>query len=320
MRTPTLLVAAAALLLAGCATSITTVAESDRPGPLPESLLAFTEAGIGNTDGTATSPVEWIVRAGTLASEFGCSVAYEVHEPAGARRSDPLVVIAHGFMRDLSAMRGWAESWAGRGYRSVVVSFCNSTWLNGRHDRNAVDLIAVANELAPGAPVVYAGFSAGGLAALLAAADDTRAAGYLGLDAVDSGDLAAELEPLGVPALYLFGDPSSCNAQNNMLPVLPAGEGTIVMTIPFATHCDFESPYDEGCERICGAVEPADAAGETRRTIGSLSTAWVAELVAQYESTSSTAPAALGSSSSIFTQESLGELERLRRVSQVSLE
>ncbi len=37
---------------------------------------------------------------------------------------------------------------------------------------------------------VYAGFSAGGLAAYLAAGQDASADGYLGLDSVDSGDLA----------------------------------------------------------------------------------------------------------------------------------
>jgi hypothetical protein len=88
--------------------------------------------------------------------------------------------------------------------------------------------------------VLYAGFSAGGLAAYLAAGSDPRASAYLGLDAVDSGGLAlARNADFRVPALFLMGEPSSCNAKNN-------------------GH--FLDPYDPRTESVCGKVLPPEAA------------------------------------------------------------
>ena len=185
-------------------------------------------------------------------------------------------MLGHGFTRSLTTMRGWARAWSDRGLRTVVVGFCNSSIFNGRHDRNAADLVAVARHVEPDdAPVVYAGFSAGALSALLAADSDPRAIAYLGLDPVDSGDQAAAVGRLRMPALFIYGAPSRCNAQNNMIPVMPEADVRIALRVPFASHCDFELPYDSACERICGGVEPEETAGEVRATIRALATAWV---------------------------------------------
>jgi pimeloyl-ACP methyl ester carboxylesterase len=234
-------------------------------------------------------------------------VTYELYEPGTSEPGAPLIVIAHGFMRDLTAMRGWAEHWSARGHRTVAVSFCNSSWLNGRHDRNAEDLAAVADLLtSPGTPVLYAGFSAGGLAALLAASADPDAVGYLGLDPVDSGGLASGILTLDVPGLYLYGEPSSCNADSNMVAAMPDTTGPaarLALRVPFATHCDFESPYDEACSRICGSVEPEAVETEIRATIKSLATAWAEAVIGED-----------ASAASVFAPDQLGELERGRRI------
>ena len=75
------------------------------------------------------------VRQGTLKSEYGCTVRYEVYEPSPpadsalqARHGGPpaTVILGHGFMGDLTRMRGWAEHWASYGVRTAVVSFCGS--------------------------------------------------------------------------------------------------------------------------------------------------------------------------------------------------
>ena len=268
--------ALALILFGACSTSPTVVDAGDVPGALPPALATFAEQG----DRGVVSGV------GTMESEWGCLVRYEVYEPApsGADAGDRgvTVVLGHGFMRSGSNMRAWAEHWASHGVRSVAVSFCNSTWLNGRHDRNAADLVHVAAlSTEPGSPVIYAGFSAGGLSALLATAADDRAVAYLGLDSVDSSGLAeaaaGTVAGAGTPALFLFGEPSPCNADGNMTPLVPEAERTSAWVVPFATHCDFEYPTDPACGRFCGRVEPVEAQEAVLTTIRAVATAWVIE-------------------------------------------
>jgi len=176
-----------------------------------------------------------------------------------------MVFLAHGFMRDLETMRGWAEHLASHGIPVTVPSLCNSTLLAGRHDRNADDLVAMADELQAGS-TIYAGFSAGGLAALLAAAADPRAAAYVGLDPVDSGALARGAA-VAVPATMFIAEPARCNAYNNIIDPLPDDHPFEIIPIPHARHCDFENPHDSRCERVCGSVQPAEFAEAIRAFI-----------------------------------------------------
>ena len=113
----------------------------------------------------ARGPYATVVEPGRLRSAFGCTLRFELHRPAETT-GRATVVLAHGFLRNLATMRGWAEHFASHGVPTAVVSFCNSTPFDGRHDRNAADLRTVADAVrAPGGGVLYAGFSAGGLAA-----------------------------------------------------------------------------------------------------------------------------------------------------------
>ena len=266
-------VLALVLFAAGCAAvRTTTVPPEEAPGELPELVAHFAER----------TEVALVAEHGSLESEWGCTIGYEYYvRESGPVASEyalaaPLVVLGHGFMRDLATVRGWAVEWAARGVRTVVVDFCNSTLFNGRHERNAHDMIAVAKHIEPGeAPLIYAGFSAGGLSALLAAAGDPRTVAYLGLDPVDSGELSKSVSRLNAPALYLYGEPARCNAQNNMVDLMPPANRLVAMSIPFATHCDFEDPSDALCARLCGAVEPQEKAEEIRRTIRALANAWI---------------------------------------------
>jgi dienelactone hydrolase len=157
------------------------------------------------------------------------------------------------------------------------MSLKNSTWFNGRHERNAVDLQLLSQRLHQG-PVLYAGYSAGGLAAFLAAAHDKRATAYLGLDAVDSGGLAVDTrDRLAVPSLFLLAEVSSCNARNNIQEAVPDRPGVRTVRVPHATHCHFENPTDTACESLCGRVEPPEAEERIVAGLRSLATAWVLE-------------------------------------------
>ncbi|MDF1522121.1 MAG: hypothetical protein P1P87_04800 [Trueperaceae bacterium] len=259
--------AAAALVLAACAPA-TTLVPADAAFPAFEPALA------------SPGPRTTTVASATLTSVTGCTVRYEVHEPVG-EVADVAVVWSHGFLRDLDSMRGWAELAASHGLRSAVVSTCASTPFSGRHDRNAEDLRAVAAAaFGAEAPVVYAGFSAGGLAALLAAAADARAVGVLGLDAVDSGDLAATALGFERPALFLAGEPSSCNAQGNLVPVAERLADARVVPVPYATHGDFELPYDPAVDRLCGRVDPPEARDALRAAVRGVAIGWLLEQAA----------------------------------------
>lgn len=198
------------------------------------------------------------VQTASLDSEYGCTVVYERHVAAGKAATE--VILAHGFMRKLENMRGWAELWRGRGITVTVVSLCNSSWFNGHHRRNADDMVALRAHLGLES-VVYAGFSAGGLAAYLAAGSDMKARAYLGLDSVDSGDLAmATGKPLSVPALFIVGEPSMCNARGNFQPVFARWPQYQVSAIRGASHCHFELPGDRRCAWLCGGADEASTA------------------------------------------------------------
>jgi pimeloyl-ACP methyl ester carboxylesterase len=256
---------AVGLLSASCA-SVSTVPAAELVPPLGGAARSLALPG--------GSP--FALRSGTVEGEHGCTLSYETYLPE-PRRSDCMVMLAHGFMRDLGSMRGWAAHWASHGVAVTVVSFCNSRLTGGHHDWNADDLAAVARKIHSG-PVMYAGFSAGALAAFLAAASDERAVAYLGLDAVDSGELASPASAaFRLPALFLLGEPSPCNAEANFVPAIPTGSGVAALRVAHATHCHFENPYDPRCECVCGRVEPAEAAERIVETIRSLATAWVVE-------------------------------------------
>jgi predicted alpha/beta-hydrolase family hydrolase len=266
---PALLATALAggLLLVSCAT-VTTVPEGELPPQLSAAEAALAAPGVG----------AYTVAKGRIRGGYGRPVDYESYVPVPSK-TGAMVFLAHGSARDLSAMRGWAAHWASYGVPVTVMSLRNSTWTNGHHDRNAADLRLLARSIHDG-PVLYAGHSAGGLAAFLAAAADGgpagRAVAYLGLDAVDSDDLALRAKPeLRVPALFLLAEPSSCNARNNILAAVPDRPGVEIVHVRYATHCNFENPSDWACEALCGLVAPPVAAARTVARIRSLATAWV---------------------------------------------
>jgi dienelactone hydrolase len=257
----------AALLVAACATPPTVVDEGTLPPALPDGVARLAAPG----------PYEFIAQDGVTESSTGCTVSYTHFLPGGSGNSDdPLLVLAHGFLRTKENMRGWAELFASHGIRTVSVSFCNSSLLNGNHEQNATDLRLVADQLAgEQTPVFYAGYSAGGLSAAIAAAADTRTFGYLGIDPVESGGLMAEIDKIDSPALYLLGVPNACNRDGATRPVLPPASPAWLIEVPFATHCTFEDPTDQTCIRLCGGVTPESANAQLRQIIQGIGTLFV---------------------------------------------
>ena len=163
----------------------------------------------------------------------------------------PLIILAHGFLRDQRNMRGLALALAQAGYRVATLNSRHDSPVSGGHAKNSRDMVALARHLRAGR-VIYAGFSAGALAALLAADSDPTAVGVLTLDLVDSQGLGlSAARGLELPVVALAGAPSNCNANNNAAPVYQAMAQVQLTPIPEASHCDFESPSDWLCRTLC---------------------------------------------------------------------
>jgi len=231
----------ACLVLVGCFGGVM----SEAPGRPPAA------------DVTPGVRIEW----GQARSATGCALDYAWYRPASARPGE-LVVLAHGFLRDKRRLAGLARALAEIGISVVTVDFCNTRLWNGNHARNGFDLIAVANRLG-GRRLVYAGFSAGGLAALVAARNDPRTLGVLTLDLVDARELGRLMvREFDQPVIGLFGESASCNADNNGLATLAVARQARIEHIAGASHCDFEAPTDWLCRALCA---PDRTGAEQRR-------------------------------------------------------
>jgi pimeloyl-ACP methyl ester carboxylesterase len=134
--------------------------------------------------------------------------------------------------------------------------------------------------------VVYAGHSAGGLAAIIAAAQDNTAVGVLGLDATDTQDVPGVDDFIGreyagdvsCPSFSIMGEPSSCNSDNNGLELFKMMPEYRAIQVTSADHCDFENPTDFVCEVSCEASTAEYSDEEIRPVIISLTTAAMASL------------------------------------------
>jgi len=214
----------------------------------------------------------WTLHEGTRRSEAGCRYGYRVFDPTDlAGRTDvtdraprAAILLGHGFLRDQDTLIDLATTLAQAGYRAITLDFCNMRPWNGHHRRNADELLGLAaREGLPGRNV-YAGFSAGALAALLAGADDPEALGVLTLDLVDQAGLGlAAANALAVPLRGLAGPDSACNANGNGRAAFLA-KGASLQRIDGASHCEFESPTNWLCELACGDETPLPRDAQAR--------------------------------------------------------
>jgi len=166
---------------------------------------------------------------------------YTIFQPK-TLKTTALVIIGHGFFRNRETIRGLATHIASWGIEVVTLDFHHSRLWNGHHDQNALEMIAVARQFEQ-RPILYSGFSAGGLSALLAARKDPSAIGFFGLDMVDmnrEGFNAAQEKSISMAGLT--ATPSAWNAHQNGLAVYAASPQSIVFDIKNATHFDFEIP------------------------------------------------------------------------------
>lgn len=204
-------------------------------------------------------------------SSSGCKFGYRVFEPHQAI-SPSTVILGHGFLRNQDRMVKLSQAMANAGIRTITLDFCGMRPWNGNHQANASDMHKLATKLGRTDDIVYGGFSAGALAAVLAADQKTRA--VLILDFVDQNNLGANaLQSLQIPVIGLHGPPSSCNADGSGRATIaqhlknrdrPDSEYALVDN---ASHCEFESPTNWLCQTACGDDDSTSDNNDTRQFI-----------------------------------------------------
>ncbi|CAG0996172.1 hypothetical protein BURK1_02550 [Burkholderiales bacterium] len=188
----------------------------------------------------------------------GRPMQVDVYLP-GAGEPVGYAIVAHGWTRSRERHRDAGRALAEAGVVAVIPDLPNVIDLWG----NGSAIVELAQRLEQGAlglpPVersslVLIGTSAGGLATVLAGSKLPGIAGWVGLDPVDrTGTGMYAASKLDAPAIVLLGDASACNL---------FGSGrTLAWSVPHllrtrkiegASHCDFESPTNSFCTRMCG--------------------------------------------------------------------
>ena len=248
----------------------------------PDSLVDFSQWGphypYGITSETRT------------ASVTDCpDLEYEVYTPYAT--DPPVVVLGHGFARGPDVMTGWAEHLSSWGIEVLLPTLCHYNVFTGvDHEMNGQNMKELADIHTP-MGVVYAGHSAGGLAAIIAASLDSDAIGVLGLDATDTEGVPSVPDFLGrgyadsvaCPTFSIMGEPSSCNSSNNGLELFKMMEDYKAIQITSADHCDFENPTDFICELSCESETTEYSDEEIRPVIIALGTAAVMSLHGSFD-------------------------------------
>jgi hypothetical protein len=207
-------------------------------------------------------------------STTGCEVAYTYFRPRDVL-NDVLVVLGHGFLRSKKRMAYLAQHLASWGVSVVNLELCNSKLWDGNHDLNGADMVAVSQKLYAD-KVIYMGFSAGGLAAMVAANLDKNTRALFGLDMVDHLELGKKIAPdLVVPFFGLIAAPSACNANNNGLVLYALAPHSNVIKVEDTSHCHFEFPVDGKCSFVCGKGENRFSRQTIQQTIVGLTTAFL---------------------------------------------
>jgi hypothetical protein len=187
----------------------------------------------------------------------------------------PRLILAHGFMRGPAQMIGWAEHVASWGVEVAVPTLCHSSMWDTDHPQNGEDL-RDWNAALGGGPVVYGGHSAGALAALIAASDDSAAVGLVGLDLTDNDGVGiAAGGGVDAPTFALAGEASSCNSSGNGVDAARAVDGARIRRVSNADHCDFENETDWMCTSFCPSGGSTFSEAEIQATIGAMLTAAV---------------------------------------------
>ncbi len=188
----------------------------------------------GSYTGTATS---------SSISVASCDNPVNFTQVSTSASNAPTVLIAHGFFRSPDNMIEWGNHLATWGVNALVIEMCTLF----DHQTNGMVLSEIPSALGI-SDYLYLGFSAGGLASLVAGANSSPL-GIVTLDPVeDMNGTGSTIGQINVPVVGVIGEPSDCNSQNNGITLLQSVGASTILRVTDADHCDFEGPTDETCE------------------------------------------------------------------------
>ena len=206
----------------------------------------------------------------------------DIYRPPGAGPA-PMVIIAHGFSRSRYNMAGWGRYLADAGIIAVVPDL--PAWSD--HERNGRFLAELQAELLDDPDwaacidterLGLMGFSAGGLASLLAAAELPNLRIWVGLDPVDRGGLGAAVAGrIHAQAVVITAEPSACNAHGNARVIVDALPAPDIHHITGAVHADAEWPGSRLADLACEPATPEGRAEFRRQATSVLLAAFALE-------------------------------------------
>lgn len=199
----------------------------------------------------------------------------------------PLAIVAHGFWRSKARMVEWGRHLAMQGFAIAVPTL--PSWAN--HARNGRAIQELIDWIDANVPrmkgvnperVGLVGYSAGGLATLLAA-EDPRVRMWVGLDPVDvAGKGISAAKRLSAFALILRAKSHACNGHGNAQGIQDAlTTCSLCLMVKGATHTDPEWPTDSLAEAVCGKSSSARRALFVRYATAALRAELLADLQAK---------------------------------------
>ena len=228
-----------------------------------------TDAGGTFTDYSVAGP-NAVNSAESTTENVDCDKAVVRYRPATGNAA-ATIVLQHGFFGNVGDLASVGLHLASWGFDVVAVTACT----NSDHVANGAALSALADKLDLPAPY-FGGFSAGGLAGFLAAKQNTRAAGYVGLDPVDANDLGLDAAPLTVPVRAVLMERSGSNSSGNFVAVLAEQANARAVRVVGASHFDAVGSSCAGLSFGCFASAPT---GEGRHeTVLAFATAALFEI------------------------------------------
>ena len=233
--------------------------------PLLAVVSPAAAAGQSGCSGSSCPQASAASRRITLETTEG-RLAGDLYVPAQGVGLRGGAILVHGFLRPRKTMRDHAAALAARGVVALVPALPYQADPNG----NARALGELSAQLRQGrfAPAVsrfvLIGFSAGALAAVLAAPGLPGLAGVVALDPFDRRSQPGRdsARKIAVPTTVVRAPPAACNGYGSAATwagVLPQVDRDVL--IPKATHCDFEAPTTLACRVACRGSD------ETRRAI-----------------------------------------------------
>lgn len=219
-----------------------------------------------------------------LMSSRGCELTWQRFDaPAATPAEGPVVLIAHGTLRNSNHMEGWARALAeGARLTAVALDQCAGSAPGGRPADDGADLVALRKHLGF-EHAIYVGVSAGGLAALTAASMDPDATrGLLLLDPVNAGGQARRAAGrVRAPVAALVAKPQACNAWRNIDRALRALSDATIVDLGRVSHCDFEWPTDTFCRVACLSTGDSSRNERSMAAIRAIGVGFIAAIARQ---------------------------------------